>query len=262
MVLLAVHLGDEYIFLVGAPGDIGEVHLALVHRGVADRVEINQFTGSRLIDAHGNPVALHAGHGILDGHGLGLTGFGIHQRIVHHHALVHAIEGQTAGLGRPEETAVDAELVAVDTLAEDHIVAVATLNEIAVDIEASLFFLHTLLQLGIAILGLAPVLLGFGELEFLLAVEGVETLVLATLVIGDGLAVGGEDETHHLTLGVEVAVHQLVPLQEFLLRHHRSSTHQGRQSQYYLFHISVYLITLLIFICSPARCAREILRIL
>ena len=94
MVLLAVDFGDVYVLLVGTPGDVGEVHLALVDGGVAAGVEVEELPCGGLIDTHGNPMALHASHGVLDGHRLGLAGLGVHQRVVDHHALIHAVEGQ------------------------------------------------------------------------------------------------------------------------------------------------------------------------
>ena len=157
--------------------------------------------------------------------------------ITDHHALVHAVEGQFRLLGRPEESAVDAELVAVDALAEDDIVAVAALHQLAVDQQVAILFLNAPLQLGVVVLGLAPILLRLGELELLLAIEAVD---LATLVVGNRLAVGGKDETHRLALGVEVAVHQLVPLQKSLLRKSGACNKQHRHSHKYFFHINNY----------------------
>ena len=128
------------------------------------------------------------------------------------------------------------------TLAEDDVVAVATLHEGAVDVEAALLQLDTLLELGVVVLRLAPVLLGVGEFELALAVEAVVAFVVAAFVVGDGLAVGGEDEAHGFALGVEVAVHELVPLEEFVLCECGACQEQDRQGQKYLLHyFFVYL---------------------
>ena len=94
VVLLAVHLGDEDKPLVGAPGDVGEVHLAFVDGGVAGGVEVDELLGSGIPHADGNLVALHAGHGVLDVAHLGLAGLGVDDGVVEDHALVHAVEGQ------------------------------------------------------------------------------------------------------------------------------------------------------------------------
>ena len=144
VVLLAVHLGNVDILLVRAPGHVSEVHLALVDSGVAAGVEVDKPPGGGLIDTHGHPVALHAGHGVLDGHHLGLAGFGVHQRVVHHHALVHAVEGQAIAVGRPEEAFINTKLVAVHALAEHHIVAVATLHQLALHSEVPVLHLNAL----------------------------------------------------------------------------------------------------------------------
>ena len=199
-----------------------------MHRGVAGGVEVDELLRSAVPHAHRHLVALHAGHRVLDVAHLGLAGFGVDEGVVHHHALVHAVEGQLRLLGRPEETAVDAELVAVHALAENHIVTVATLHQIAIHIEVALLQFSTSFLLGVVVLGFAPVLLGLGELELLLAVETVKALVLTTLVVSYSLAVGRKDETHHLALRIQVAVHQLVPLQEFFLSKSGASNKQHR----------------------------------
>ena len=116
----------------------------------------------------------------------------------------------------------------MDALAEDDIVAVASFNELAVDIEVALFRFDTLLEFGVVVLRLAPLLLGFGEFKFLFAVESV---LFAVAKVGNGLAVGGKYEARCLAFRIQVAVHQLVPLQELVLRHHCGGAHHGRQCQ-------------------------------
>ena len=64
-------------------------------------------------------MARHTGHGVFVGLVGSLSGEDVHLRIVCHHALVHAVEGQLLAVGTPEESAVDAELIAVDSLTID-----------------------------------------------------------------------------------------------------------------------------------------------
>ena len=58
----------------------------------------------------------------LGNHASGVVQFGhVNQRIVGHHALVHAVERQSGALRIPEQAALDAELVAVHALAIDQL---------------------------------------------------------------------------------------------------------------------------------------------
>ena len=66
-------------------------------------------------------MGVHAGHGVLVGLKLSLAGEDVHLRIVGHHALIHAVEGQALAVGAPEESFTDAELIAVDGLAIDNL---------------------------------------------------------------------------------------------------------------------------------------------
>lgn len=121
VVLLAVDFGNIDVFLRGVPADVGEVHLALGNALVTARVHIDDVVVGGVIDAECHLVALHAGHGVLEGLFAGDAGRGVDEGIVRDHGLVHAVEGQIAALGRPEGAFFDAELIAMDRLTEDDV---------------------------------------------------------------------------------------------------------------------------------------------
>ena len=62
-------------------------------------------------------MGIHTCHGVFVGLVGSLTRENIDLWIVGHHALVHAVEGQTLSVRTPERTFIDAELVAVNALA-------------------------------------------------------------------------------------------------------------------------------------------------
>ena len=64
-------------------------------------------------------VAGHTGHGIVELLLGSLAGIGMYEGIGGDHALIHAIEGQTAPVGAPEEPAIDPELILVHALSVD-----------------------------------------------------------------------------------------------------------------------------------------------
>ncbi len=123
VVLLAVNLGDVESLFVGTPREVGEVHLAFGHGGVAAGVEIQRGAFQSVEDAHGNLVTLHPGHGVFYRCGGGDTCGGVHHRVVGNHALVHTVEGQQVALRRPESAFLDTELRAVHRLSVHDAVA-------------------------------------------------------------------------------------------------------------------------------------------
>ena len=64
-------------------------------------------------------MARHACHGIFIRLVGGLTREDVYLRIVSHHALIHAVEGQLLSVRTPESSFIDAKLIAVDRLAVD-----------------------------------------------------------------------------------------------------------------------------------------------
>ena len=94
MVLLTVDFGNIHILLVRAPGNVGEVHLALVDAGVAGSVKVHKLLRSAVPNTHSHLVAFHTGHRILDVSHLCFACLGVDQWIVYDHTLIHTIEGQ------------------------------------------------------------------------------------------------------------------------------------------------------------------------
>ena len=97
--------------LVGRPGNVREITVG----GIA-RVEVDGLLRSRVIDAHGDLVARHAGHGIFVGSIAGGAVADVDLRIVGHHRLVHAIERKEIAFGTPKRAFCNAKLIAVYTL--------------------------------------------------------------------------------------------------------------------------------------------------
>ena len=110
-VLFAVQLGDIDALFVGAPGDVCEI---LLFRGTC--FQPDGIACRQVVDTDRYLMALHAGHRVFHRFGLGTAGVDIDDRIVGHHALVHAVERQGGTLRRPEQAFVDAELPLVDGL--------------------------------------------------------------------------------------------------------------------------------------------------
>ena len=108
IVLVAVELKHIDGLRVGAPRYVGEVAVL----GIAS-LEVECLAGCHVVYAHGHLMRCLAGHGILVGLVGGDTGEEVHLRIVGHHALVHAVEGEAHAIGAPEESAMDAKLIAV-----------------------------------------------------------------------------------------------------------------------------------------------------
>ena len=115
VVLLAVEDADVDAFVVGVPGDGGEVLLG----GFAG-LDYDLLARGDVVDVQRHLVARHARHGVFDGVGGGDTLGDVDERIVGHHALVHAVVGEELAVGRPEDAAVDGELIAVHALTGHH----------------------------------------------------------------------------------------------------------------------------------------------
>ena len=64
-------------------------------------------------------VAGHTSHRVIELLLGSLAGIDMNEGIRSHHALVHAIEGQTAPVGAPEEPAIDPELILMHALPVD-----------------------------------------------------------------------------------------------------------------------------------------------
>ena len=117
MVLVAVQLDDVDVLFIGRPADVGEITV-----GRVACLQVNDFSGFYLIYAYGHFMAGHARHRIFVRFKSGDAGRGIYLRVIGHHALVHAVEGQIRAFRAPERTFHDAELVAVNRLAVNDVV--------------------------------------------------------------------------------------------------------------------------------------------
>ena len=90
-------------------------------------MQMNSVVNCHVIDANVHDMGPLACHGILLGsilshHTSRVIKFGhIDQWVVVHHALVHAVKCQALAIGAPEQTAVNAELAAMNALAIDHL---------------------------------------------------------------------------------------------------------------------------------------------
>ena len=77
-----------------------------------------------IIDVQFHDVRCHACHRIFNRGGFCGAFCDVNQRIVCHHALVHEVIGEFGAVGRPEDTAVDGELVTVNRLSRDDVLRV------------------------------------------------------------------------------------------------------------------------------------------
>ena len=124
VVLGAVEVGDEDVFLVGREGDVGQ-EFAVGHIGldvVIDGLALSRRLG-HVIDAEGHLVGVAACHGVFHVLHRGNGRAGVDKRIVLHHALVHAVEGDIVAVGGDVLALVDAPLAAVHTLTEGDVFA-------------------------------------------------------------------------------------------------------------------------------------------
>ncbi len=115
VVLVAVELVEIECAAVGCPADVGEIAVG----GVA-QVEVGGPSRREGEDADGHFVRRHAGHRVLVRSQRCLALERVDLRIVGHHALVHAVEGELLPVGAPEGSLVDAELIPVDALPIDY----------------------------------------------------------------------------------------------------------------------------------------------
>ena len=132
VVLQTVEFGNENLTAVGTPYYVGQIMVGGIDarcraRNIRPRTHLGLLVGLEphglpivgIVDAQGDLMARHARHRIAYPFDFGLAGVGLEQRILTHHRLVHAVEGQQVTLGAPEDAALDAELVTMDRLPPD-----------------------------------------------------------------------------------------------------------------------------------------------
>ena len=115
----------------------------------------------------------------------------------------------------------------MDALAKDDVVAVATFDELAVDIEGTFFRLDTLAR-NVLDCCQIQILLRIGLRTFLLAVEEHTDGVLH---IHQLLGTWLKHEAAHRPLGIELVVHELVPFEHLSLSHRSARQQQHRCKQ-------------------------------
>ena len=127
LVLVTIAFHHIYNVTSGIPRDIGKIAV-----GGVTCLEIDGIAGCLVINADPHQMRRLTRHRILLGSGCGyhmgaIVEFGdIDERIVGHHALVHAVECQTCALRIPEQAAIDAELVAVYALTINQVTRTVT----------------------------------------------------------------------------------------------------------------------------------------
>jgi len=124
VVLTAVEFKHVDILVVGTPCNVGEITV-----GGVSGVDVCDIAACHVVDTHGNQVGCLSCHGVGLGSGcsdiLGAVGGlgNIDERVIGHHALVHAVECHLIAGVVPENATVDAKLVAVHTLGIDNLLA-------------------------------------------------------------------------------------------------------------------------------------------
>ena len=116
MVLAALYLGQEELILVGAPSEVGQV----VGISVID-TQVAGFTLLEVKYPYAGNLVVSTGHRIFDVFESGWSGVNIHQRIISHMGYIFFIEGDIVPFGRPKDSLLDPELIAMDGLSGDDI---------------------------------------------------------------------------------------------------------------------------------------------
>ena len=117
MILVTVQFDDINMLFIGRPADIGKITV-----GRVTCLQVNYFSSLYIVYSYRHLVAGHSCHRIFVRFKSGDAGRGIYLRVIGHHALVHAVEGQIRAFRAPERTFHDAELVAVNRLAVNDVV--------------------------------------------------------------------------------------------------------------------------------------------
>ena len=121
VILVAIQFEHIDGLAVGTPGNVGEIDGFRVGDKITEHtavecLERDGFVRVYVINTYCHHVGVHARHGIF----VRLIGRfaweDIHLRIVRHHALVHAVEGQSRAVRTPERAFADAKLITVDGL--------------------------------------------------------------------------------------------------------------------------------------------------
>ena len=202
VVLVAVQLDEEEALLIRAPGDVGKVAV-----GGVTRLQIERLLRGGVVDTHLHLVARHAGHGVADGVHLAHAGRDIDQRILRHHAFVHAVEGQQRTLGAPEGTFRDTELIAVYTLSAHYTLRLIG-HTTPVDIEVIAHGIGQVVAVGLVV-EVGSRLLGEVIAAFYLACAPVvEGILLCPWQQGDELLCPGCADVAEVLHGLEASLFQ------------------------------------------------------
>ena len=118
VVLAAIQLEHIDGLAVRAPGDIREIAVCRIAS-----LQVDGLIGLQVIDPHRHFVRGHSRHRVFVGFIGGAAREDIHLRIVCHHALVHAVEGQSLAVRTPERAFLNTELIPVNTLSIDNLAA-------------------------------------------------------------------------------------------------------------------------------------------
>ena len=124
-VLVTVQFRDIDAFPVRAPGDVRQVFF---FGGTGFQPDC--VAACQVVDAYRHFMAFHSCHRVLNGFDLCTAGIDIDDRIVGHHALVHAVESQGVTFRRPEQAFVDAEFPLVNGLSAHDTVFCFTCNNL------------------------------------------------------------------------------------------------------------------------------------
>ena len=111
MVLVAVQLDEVEASGIRGPTDVSEITV-----GRVACIQIDALLRFGVVDAYGHLVARHACHRIADIVHFAYPCGDVYQRVLRHHAFVHAVEGEQVALRTPVSSFADAELVAVYAL--------------------------------------------------------------------------------------------------------------------------------------------------
>ena len=123
VVLPPIHLGNVERTIVGIPSNVGKVVL-----GVASRLHIDRLPRSAIEYSQGNVVRGFACHGVTYGHLFCLVWGDVYQRIGSYHGLIHAVEGNFAPIGAPEDPLFDTKLTLMNRLPIDDCVSLVLGN--------------------------------------------------------------------------------------------------------------------------------------
>ena len=111
MILVAVYFDQVEALFIRCPADVSEITVCRIAC-----IQINAFTGSRVVNAYFYLMARHSCHRIAYVIYFAYTCSDVYKRVLCHHAFIHTVESEQVTFRTPESSFVDTEFIAVHCL--------------------------------------------------------------------------------------------------------------------------------------------------